>query len=174
MSFEVKKITDMTPDFLFGLLHRKHLLTLPVRNNPALLANVALNGDFYAIMDKDTTSAWIIETRGMEPGILEMALIPEDKTLCLHSEQLCRISEKLRDRWFGREGWDKVQVQVAKSRNNVCRSLRAMGFVCETRSIGIRKAVTLGKEAEALMIYGLLPDDPLPVPVSEMMEESHA
>lgn len=172
MSFEVKKIEDMTPEFLFGLLHRKHLLTLPVRNNPALLAVTALNGDFYALMDGDQTAAWLVETRTVEPGILDIALIPEDKTLCLHTLNLAKISEVLRKRWFEGEKWDKVQSSVAKSRNNTCRSLRAMGFVCETRSIGIRKAVTLGKEPEALMIYGLLPDDP--VPAYELMEEAHA
>lgn len=172
MSFEIRKINDMTPEFLFGLLHRKHLLTLPIRNNPAMLATIAINGDFYAIEDGDKTLGWLIEARTMEPGTLDLALIPEDKTLCLHGVELVRLSEKLRERWFHVEHWDKVQVQVAKSRNNTCRTLKAMGFVCETRSIGIRNGVTLGKGAEPLMIYGLLPSDP--VPMVEMMEETHA
>jgi len=174
---QVKKIPDMTPEFLFGLLHRKHLLTLPARNNPAILANVAVNGDFYALTEGDQTLAWLIETRGMEPGVLDLALVPEDKVLCQRVVQLARLSEELRERWFEKEGWEKIQVQVAMSRKNTCRSLRALGFVCETRSIGIRKAVTLNKESEALMIYGLLPDDPKPAPLSVpelMMEEAHA
>lgn len=174
MNFEVKKIEDMTPEFLFGLLHRKHLLSLPVRNNPVLLANLAINGDFYAVMDNGQTVAWLIEARSLEPATLEVALVPEDKTLCLHTEKLSKLAWVLRDRWFSQEGWGKVQAQVAKSRSNACRTLKALGFVCETRSIGIRKGITLSKDAEPLMIYGLLPDDPIPVLESPAVEESHA
>lgn len=172
MKLEVRKLESMTPEALFNLLHRKHLLTLPVRNNPALLAAVALNSDFYALTEDGQPVAWLIESRTLEPGILDLALIPEDKSLNLHAEALLAVSEELRNRWFVEEGWQKVQAQIALSRKNACRTLRALGFVCETRSIGIRKGITLNKEAEPLMIYGLLPSDPLPVILKE--EVAHA
>lgn len=174
MSYEIRKLDNFTPQALFGLLQRKHLLTLPIRSNPALLATVAVHGDFYTLNDRETVLAYLIETRSMEPGILDLALVPEDKNLCLHEGKLAELAPQLRDRWFKAEGWEKVQVQVAKSRKNTCRTLKALGFICETRSIGIRKAVTIGKEAEALMIYGLLESDPVPTPLEEVMEVANA
>jgi hypothetical protein len=103
-----------------------------------------------------------METRCPTPGTLDLTLIPEDKTLCLHAEELSGLSGTLRKRWFEDEGWDKVQASVPKSRKNACRTLAAMGFVCETRSMGIRNGIHLGKEPEGVHIYGLLATDPIP------------
>lgn len=162
MTFTIQKIDNFAPEAFFGLLHRKHLLTLPVRNNPGLLVPIVLEGDFYGICEGDRVAAYLIETRTYQAGTLDLSLVPEDKTLCLHRDDLAAIAPQLRDRWFGSEGWSKVQSSVAKSRQNTRRTLAALGFVCETRSIGIRDGITLGKEPEALMIYGLMPCDPLP------------
>jgi hypothetical protein len=173
MTFTVQKIENFAPEAFFGLLHRKHLLTLPVRNNPGLLVPIVLEGDFHAICEGDRVAAYLIETRTYQEGTLDLSVIPEDKTLCLHREELAGLSEELRNRWFATEGWSKVQSSVAKSRQNTRRTLAALGFVCETRSLGIRQGITLGKEPEPLMIYGLIPTDPIP-DVSFMKEAANA
>lgn len=171
MAYEVRKIESFTADMLFRLLERKHLLTLPVRNNPTLLVAPVMEADFYGFFDGDRVGAYLMEARSIDPGTLDLTLIPEDKTLCLHAHELLEISAGLRDRWFGQEGWSKVQASVAKSRKNACRTLSALGFVCETRGCGIRNGITLGKDPEPLHVYGLLPDDPYPV---VMQETEHA
>lgn len=173
MSYEVRKLEGIGADFVFRLLERKHLLTLPVRNNPGLLVPAVMGADFYGFFDGDRMGGYIMETRSPQEHVLDVTLIPEDKTLCLHAGELCHIAEQLRSRWFEAEGWGKVQSSVPRSRKNTCRTLAALGFICETRSLGIRDGVVLGKGPEGLHIYGLLPSDPLPTPV-ETQEEAHA
>ena len=173
MTLEVKKLDNVGADLVFRLLERKHLLTLEVRNNPAILVPAVMGADCYGIYEGDKLAAFLMECRAPQSHILDLTLIPEDKTLCLHGDELARISQELRSRWFVEEGWGKVQASVPKSRKNASRTLLALGFTCETRSCGIRDGITLSKGPEPLMIYGLLPSDPEVTPIMKP-EEAHA
>jgi hypothetical protein len=64
----------------------------------------------------------------------------------------------------------RVQAQVPASRVNMQRIMRNMGFKLETPA-GLRGAIQLGENPpEAMLIYGLIPSDPMKVAVQDAVQ----
>jgi len=147
----------------FGNLLKQHqLLTEPMLHDPMVIPAICANSIFRVIHD-DAPLALVVESLNTQPEVLDLMVIPEDKAIGKRKDELRALATALRAIWFDHAGFRRVQSMVPISRVNMQRILRSLGFVEETRrKMGVRNLVRLGSKPEAILIYGLIPSDPLP------------
>lgn len=163
MTLELIPIDRISGPDLYALMDSHNLITLGMAVGPGRLIQVANGSDFYLWHEDGEPIATQVETRNAEPGILDIALFPEDRTASKRLWNDFRaIGFALRKRWFEEQKFNRVQATVPASRVNTERMLRALGFVEETRkNSGIRDYFTfLNGHRENANIWGLLASDP--------------
>lgn len=154
-------------EILFRYLQDHGLLSGAFRRNPGLIASLQMASSYCIWNDGDQALALMLEIPGNEPGAMDIMIIPEDKTLGKRKDELIDFSHRLRERWFSAMGMRRIQAQVPASRVNMQRIMRNMGFKLETPA-GLRGAIQLGDNPpEGLLIYGLVPSDPMKVVVQD-------
>ena len=150
-------------EILFRYLEDHGLLSGAFRRNPGLIAHLQLASSYCIWNDGDSALALMLEIPLPEPHTMDIMIIPEDKALGKKKEDLIEFSYRLRERWFSAMGMTRIQAKVPASRVNMQRIMRNMGFRLETPA-GLRDAIQLGENPpEGLLIYGLIPSDPMKV-----------
>ena len=171
---QVKQTGSWTPEEVFLFFERHGLLTLGMQENPQRVIDLSMASTFWIWYDNETPVALMLELPDIEPGVKTLMLVPEDRTMGkrLYND-LVDIAPVLQNLWFNEMGLRRVQSVVPVSRVNMQRVLRALGFQEETRrGVGIRGMYALnGQEAQAAIIYGLIPGDKAP---KHKEEEVHA
>ena len=160
------QLTDIpapSPQELWGIFEGHNMLSGAFRANPALVGGLCDQARFFIWHVDENPVALHIETRSLEPGVLDILIVPEDKGLGKERRtEIVELGKQLRGMWFDRDGFGRVQAIVPASRVNMQRIARALGFIEETkRGLGMRGAVSFGKKSEAMLVYGLLPTDPV-------------
>ena len=159
-------------EILFRYLEDHGLLSGAFRRNPGLIAHLQLASSYCIWNDGDSALALMLEIPLPEPHTMDIMIIPEDKALGKKKEDLIEFSYRLRERWFSAMGMTRIQAKVPASRVNMQRIMRNMGFRLETPA-GLRDAIQLGENPpEGLLIYGLIPSDPMKVFVPAETEVS--
>lgn len=159
-------------EILLRYLQDHGLLSGAFRRNPGLIAHLQMASSYCIWNDGDSALALMLEIPLPEPHTMDIMVIPEDKALGKKKEELIEFGHRLRDRWFSAMGMTRVQAKVPASRVNMQRIMRNLGFRLETPT-GLRGAIQLGdNEPEAVLIYGLIPSDPMKVwTVQESVQE---
>lgn len=135
--------------------------------HPGLIAHLQMASSYCIWNDGESALALMLEIPLPEPGTMDIMIIPEDKTLGKKKDELIEFSHKLRERWFDAMGMTRIQAKVPASRVNMQRIMRNMGFKLETPA-GLRGAIQLGDNPpEGLLIYGLVPSDPIKIAVQD-------
>lgn len=155
-----------TPEELYVFFEKHGLLSVGMLENPQRIVDLSMMATFYIWYEEKTPVALMLDLPESEPGIKNIMVIPEDRTMGKRLfNEILDSSIELRDLWFKRMNARRVQSIVPISRVNMQRILRALGFKEETRSgVGIRGMFALnGQDTQAAVIYGLIPSDPIPV-----------
>lgn len=170
VEFHVEWIEEpMAPVTLYRLLYKHKLLPEALEDPQVLIAFSRLTrtalighgGDIYAVL---------IEIRS-DVSQMNLVLVPKVPMLVRWSEELHALIPQLRERWFKKDGVQRVEARVPMSRNQSIKSLLALGFTVETGPMGLRKAGHYQKRWEDLAILSLLDTDPiLPVPAKPVHE----
>lgn len=158
---EIEEITAPNPMDLWELLDRHNLLSGALKANPSLVSGMCQNGNFLIWHEDGTPLALLMEFRSMDPEVIDVLVVPEDRWLGKRKAEISDLGVWLRERWFGM-GFRRVQSSVPASRVNIHRIMKAMGFVEETKhDVGLRGGIRLGRKPEGLVLYGLLDSDPV-------------
>ena len=159
-------------EILFRYLEEHGLLSGAFRRNPGLVAHLQMASSYCIWNDGDQALALMLEIPLPEPHTMDIMIIPEDKTLGKKKDELIEFSHKLRGRWFDAMEMTRVQAKVPASRVNMQRIMRNLGFKLETPA-GLRDAIQLGENPpEGLLVYGLVPSDPMRCSVQEHVQVS--
>ena len=149
---------------LFRFMDEHGLISSALRRAPGLLANMQRASSYCIWNDGANPLALMLEIPLPEEGVMELVIIPEDKSLGKQRDDLVEFSKKLRGRWFDCLGMRRIQSHVPASRVNMQRIMRWLGFVEETKKgVGLRNAIRLGDKPEAIIVYGLLEGDPIKI-----------
>ena len=160
----IEQIDAPTPMDLWDLMDRHNLLSVALRANPGIVANMCGTGKFWIWHEDGNPLALQMEFRLGDPEVIDLMLVPEDRWLGKRREEVAELAGGLRERWFGPGGARRVQAAIPASRVNLHRITKSLGFIEETRhDVGLRGGVRLGKKSEGLVLYGLLPHDPIKV-----------
>lgn len=161
---EIMPAPAMQPTELYLHLEKHGLLTEGLFNDPTRLVHMCGISAFYVWSDGDNPVALHIETPTGEPGVMNIVIIPEDKTLGkrLWNDSVA-IGAALQLLWFEQGSLRRVQSFVPESRVNMQRIYRAMGFIEETRKqLGLRGYFGFpGKPPQAAQVWSMMKGDPI-------------
>lgn len=159
---EIIEIPNPNPAELWEILERHGLLSAVLKINPWIVANMCKHGQFCIWHEDGRPLALQLEHLSPDPEVLEILIVPEDRGLGKRKAEISDLQPIMRNRWFPH--FRRVQSSVPASRVNIHRIVKSLGFTEETRrDIGLRDGIKLGHTPEGVVLYGLLPADPLKV-----------
>lgn len=145
---------------LFKYMEEHGLISEGFKRAPGLMVNLQMASTYCVWNDGRDPLALMLEIIGDEPKLMEIIIIPDDKSLGKRKNEIIEFGWKLRERWFGALGMRRVEARVPASRVNMQRIMRGLGFKLETPN-GLHNAINLGEAPESLLIYGLWKELPM-------------
>lgn len=162
MSLELMPIDALEPDELYAVLGHHQLTTVGMMMDEGRMHRICDNAQFFLWHEDGEPTIVHFECPTDEPGIMTLFMLVEDKTASKRLwNDIRALAGVLKKRWFNDMGLRRMQCMVPESRVNIQRTLRAMGFVEETkRGMGLRGyfMFTNGK-TESAQIWSLTPSD---------------
>ena len=161
MSLTISESTgNISPEALYGLLSKKGLLP-DMLKDPFALGHVASGMKFFVVHDGEDVFGVALEFM-MEPGVLGLIWTKERGRYDRRVEDLQGLAPKIHDRWFRDPSIRRVDCRHPVSHVQTGRMLRAIGFVRETNSCGLRDAMVIRGFPVPIHVWGLLRADVAP------------
>ena len=155
---------------LYELLHKHRLLPRNLED-PNVCISLAESSDVGFLHEGERVLAVILETHPSR-DVVELIWVNEVGRLHQRKEELFRVAESLRHRWFMEGSKERIGVHVPIARTQTIRTLKALGFRLETLPWGIRSCQTYGNHMESMAVLSLLPTDPIKVPLNVTAQDN--
>jgi hypothetical protein len=131
--------------------------------HPDRMIRLSQASEFFLWHEDGEPVAMHLETQTGELDVLDILLLPQDKTLSKRLwNDLAALGDAMRTIWFDQKKLRRVQAFVPSSRVNVERTLRALGFQEETKKgQGLRSFFHFASGSqENAHVWSLIPSDP--------------